>query len=820
MLSIRRRGILASLLILYLSGVNAGEDEAPCDVEPLFTLSIEELLQVPVDVGSRGDSRSWQQSPVPVDIIDAAQLEKTGFISLNRILVHLLPYFNYQQMAIRDGSDHARPFSLRGMAPDQVLVLVNGKRYHPGALLHLSSALGKGSSSVDLESFPVRSIQRIEVLQDGAAAQYGSDAIAGIINIVLKQHVPAELQATTGQTATGDGETWSLFGQLPLWQDNLGFATVAGEVRHMNKTVRAGSDIRQQYFDGDPRNSQPAEVNMESADPNNRSATVTFNAERQMDKTRVYGFAKAHQRTSDAGGFFRRPLDNRTLRSLYPDGFLPRIRTRIKDYSATLGSRLSEVAGSPWQADISNTLGYNHMNYFVDNSVNVSMGDASPSHFDAGDLSFLQNTFNLDFSRTWEDKDTLAFGFEYRYERFEIGAGEPASYLHGSVAVLDGPNQGAQTQAGAQVFPGFQPDNAVDINHDALGAYIDWTYHYQADSLLQLASRFEEHEDFGTTFDSKVALLHHVSPELHLRASLSSGFRAPSLAQQHFSSTAISFLNHELVNLGTYGVDSPVARALGAQPLSPEQSRHWSLGFNWQVDDALLVSVNAFNIDIDDRIELSNTINRNPELFSAQVIDILDSYQVTGVRFFTNAINTRTKGMDISARHTWQTGSASRVNLTAKYHYSDTTIRGAVKTPQTLEPNTNVIFDRHGANRLTERVPNNNIHLAATWQWQDWDITLRANRFGSVKVVWNTADPERDQTLPGQWLWDLDIHYQLNADWSLAIGMHNLTDRFPAYSDTGRDTPFYGPGRIFQYSDASPFGYNGGFFYLRSVFRF
>lgn len=314
-------------------------------------------MQVTIEVGSRGESRQWQSSPVPVDIITASELTNTGFTDLNKILLHLLPDFNFQQLAIRDGSDHSRPFALRGMSADQVLVLVNGKQ------------------------------------------------------------------------------------------------------------------------------------------------------------------------SSNAGGFFRRSLDNRTLRSRYPDGFLPRISPKIKDFSITMG--ISDTTTYGWTYDINNTLGNNSFHYFVDNSVNVSLGNDSPSHFDSGKLIFTQDTLNVDWTNGTDLSNTLAFGLEYRFERYQIIAGETASWVHGGVPVLDGPNQGAITQADAQVFPGFRPTNETDVDHNSYAAYADWTRQLTPKWLTQAAARLEYHSDFGSNFDYKLASRYQFTDRWHLRGSLSTGFRAP-----------------------------------------------------------------------------------------------------------------------------------------------------------------------------------------------------------------------------------------------------------------------------------------------------
>lgn len=788
--------------------------------DALFSLSVEQLLEVPVEVGSRGESRQWKLLPVPVDVLTAAKLQSTGLTDLNLALRKLLPYFNHQQLNIRDGSDHTRPSTLRGMSPDQVLVLVNGKRFHPGALTHLSVATGKGANHVDLSYFPISAIERIEILKDGAAAQYGSDAIAGIINIVLAKNTPNQLTLNTGSTFSGDGAHWSIEGNGTLTFKQDSFIQATASLKQIDKTIRAGSDIRQQYFDGDPRNDLSPSVKMHSGSPDATQWTVTLTGEHSLPNNTLYGFANLVERDSEAAGFFRRPLDNRTLRSRYPDGFLPKINAEISDLSFTLG--ITDTTSEQWLYDLSNTYGENRFHYFVVDSANVSMGDASPSDFDAGELRFIQNTVNLDWSVNPSKKinDKLSFGLEHRFEQYQIIAGEPASYIHGGIDVLDGPNVGSTTQAGAQVFPGFKPDNALKVNHNSYAGYVDYEYELSLQTLLQGALRVEYHDDFGSTFDYKLATRHSFTDKLYLRSSISSGFRAPSLAQQNFTSTALSFIDNKLVNLGTFAVDAPISQALGSKPLKPEQSKHFSMGLSVHASDNLLVELDLFHIEIEDRIGLSGNISQNNDTFSDEVVSILQSFDVANARFFTNAIDSHTQGLDFAVRFSQVFDDGHNLNMSLNYHYNQTKLVGDIKIPGPLGNNPEVIFNRSEANRITARQPNNNLMLALQYQFASTDLNLRVMRYGSVHAIFNNSRPQDDQTMSAKWLVDVDIKVLLAADWSVNIGVHNLFDTFPDYDRTFGDNPFYGRDRIFQYSDSSPFGINGGSWYLRTQYRF
>jgi len=808
------------------------------NTDGLLSMSLEQLLDIRVSVGSRGMERSLQESPVPVEIVTAAELASSGFIELGPALLHLLPYFNYQYMAIRDGSDHSLPFSMRGMSSDQVLVLVNGKRYHPGALTHLSTALGRGANSVDLNNFPLQAIEQIEILKDGAAAQYGSDAIAGIINIILKKNVDNSLSLNLGQTSVGDGEFWSFNFQHQFKQSENKYLQLTASVKNSNATIRSGADNRTQYFDGDSRNDDPANnglVRMEGASPQRSDLHLTLNGlyrltHSELNDINLYGFANFNSREGNSAGFNRRQRDNRTIRAYYPDGFLPRIEPEVNDVSLTIGANNNvtddsqNIQNEKWSWDVSNTFGRNSFHYFVTNSANVSLGLDSPTEFDSGRLVFSQNTLNMDVSKASKQffsmPSKLSFGLEYRQEKYQIIAGEEASYIHGGVAVLDGPNAGTTAAAGAQVFSGFQPQNEQDVKHKSQALYADLELYPSDRWLFQMASRFENHDDFGSNSDYKLATSFTINPRWKVKSSLSTGFRAPSLAQQYFTTTSVVFLDDELTSIGTFGVNEPVAKALGAQELKAEKSDHASLGFSYQPTNDLIFSLDLFQVEIQDRIELSGNIRQNVEQFGQQVVDILQSYNVSGARFFTNTIDTKTKGADLSAQYTYSFESGDNLHLKTGYHYNDTDIVGEINTPNILENNADVIFDRSQINRVTERSPHNNLISQLSYTSALWQTTFRAMRFGSVKLIFSTNDPTRDQRISGKWLADLDVRYKLNEKLALSFGGHNIFDTYPDFDTSFEGNPFFGEGNIFQYSDSSPFGFNGADYYIKLEYDF
>ncbi|MBT8343418.1 MAG: TonB-dependent receptor plug domain-containing protein, partial [Sulfurovum sp.] len=370
--------------------------------EKLYTQSFSELLNTTTEqkaaVGSRSGSRDVLISDVPIDIVTSEQLAASGFMSLPEVLQKYIPGFNYPRPSITDGTDHSKPFTLRGMNPDQVLVLINGKRLHQSSLLNVNSSIGRGTSSVDLSTIPIASIQRVEVLRDGAASQYGSDAIAGVINIILKGYgLENQLSVTYGKMKAGDGATKdiSLFYSIPLEYD--GFFNITAEYRDKEQTNRAGADKRDQYTDGDPRNNLEDPVNLHYGNPDAKDLLLALNSEIVSDSGGIYYLHGIYNnRKSEAGAYVRRPVDTRNNTTIYPDGFLPLITPKIEDYSLSVGFK--DVVANDINYDLSYTHGHNDYHFYVKNTLNHSLGDTSPTSFDSGGTSSTQNVINLDIS--------------------------------------------------------------------------------------------------------------------------------------------------------------------------------------------------------------------------------------------------------------------------------------------------------------------------------------------------------------------------------------------------------------------------------------
>ena len=779
------------------------------------------LLETVVAVGTRRPDRTVTDAPVPVDVLTAADIQATGLTETAQIIQRLAPSVNFPRATVSDGTDHVRPATLRGLAPDQVLVLVNGKRRHNSALVNVNGTVGRGSTAVDLNAIPASAIERIEILRDGAAAQYGSDAIAGVVNIVLKTGGRREALASAGQTTEGDGRVLQVAGTGGIDVGERGYVTLSAEFRDRENTNRSLPDTRQQYFNNDPRNANRALVNHRQGDSDSRDVGAFLNAALPLAPwAEAYAFGGISHRDGEAAGFFRRANDVRTVRSIHPDGFLPLIATEIDDGSGTAGVRGS-VAG--FRFDLSGVYGRNAFQFDVLNSNNVSMGNASPTDFYAGTLRFDQTTVNLDLSRALAlglaETVNVAFGAEYRRDGYGIEEGEEASYANGGVLVLDGPNAGSLAAVGAQVFPGFRPSDAKDVSRDSRAAYVDVEITPVRGLLLNVAGRVEDYSDFGSTRDGKLAARLEPFAGFAIRGAVGTGFRAPSLGQSYFSSTATNFLVINGVNtpvdVRTFPAGSPEAAVLGATPLRPEESVNYSAGIAWEPRRDFSLTVDAYRIDIEDRIVFSENFTGTA---IRQLFTNAGFAGVTGGRFFTNAIDTRTTGIDVVVQYQRALG-AGILRFTGGGNLTDTEVlTDSVVTPPQLQGLGEVLFGRVERGRLERGQPGSSLNLALNYALDRLAVNLNNRRFGEV-TVFGTAPvgspTNTDQTFGARWITDLDLSYRVARGFTVAAGANNLFGVMPEQnfrSPTGADNSNAG---IFPYNGISPFGFNGAFYYMR-----
>ncbi|MCH8488667.1 MAG: TonB-dependent receptor [Oceanicaulis sp.] len=765
---------------------------------------------VVIVTGTRTEGRTALQTLAPVDVISSAQLESNGSPELNVALSYAVPSFCFPQPSLTDGTDTIRPATLRGLGPDQTLTLVNGKRRHVSALVNVNGSVGRGSAAVDLNTIPTSAIGSVEILRDGASAQYGSDAIAGVINVRLREaREGGGATLTYGQNVTTvpllsgdrkerDGETLSLAGWAGLPLGSEGFLTISGEFRDRSSTNRSGPDPRQQYpTANDPREASFNRLNHRFGNPNMQDITLLANAGIPFGNgNELYGFASYQSREADSAGFYRRALDARNVLAIYPDGFLPMIAPEVEDIS--FGGGLRAELGE-WSADASLVYGRNQIDYTIKNTLNTSLGAASPTEFYAGQLAYSQAVANFDLVRQYVMDGlygplNVALGLEGRFENFEIGAGEPGSYIQGA---FPGPQ-------GSQVFPGFQPANEVDVSRQAFSAYADVEADITSNLTLSGAIRYENYSDFGYTFNGRLAGRLQVTEALAFRASVSSGFRAPSLHQSHFTSTATVFTGGVPDETGTFPVGSPTAIALGASPLEPETSVNYSLGAVFATGGFSL-TIDAYRIEIDDRILLSENLDG----VSRADIGALLPAGITRARFFLNAADSVVEGVDIVASYAWTTEQLGDFDATFGYNYNTVSLSNIQSTGvlSALTPPP-TIFGRQSTLRLEEGTPKDKFIFGLDWSRDRLGGFARATRFGETLSPGGTA--ASDVQLSAQWVVDLEGNFDLTDRVNFALGANNVFDTYPENVPNGLN--FNG---ILAFSSFSPAGFNGRYIYGR-----
>jgi iron complex outermembrane recepter protein len=808
-------------LILSSNALYAQTSDTEADASP----SAEEIdtMDAVVAVGTRRKDRTVAESVAPVDVLSPDELENSGTPDLQSVLARMVPSFNFPRTAITDASDHVRPAQLRGLAPDQTLVLVNGKRRHRTAIINVNGTVGRGSSPTDLSAIPTAAIQRVEVLRDGAAAQYGSDAIAGVINVVLKDASEGGSgDVRVGQYDKGDGELLQASANIGMPLGAEGFANFSAEFRDKNPTNRSEADNRQQYplINGrpDPREATYNRINHRFGDAETVDVSLFVNAGLPLGDSgaELYGNVNFADRDGSGAGFFRRALDVRNIPAIYPDGFLPLINSDSRDTAASGGVR-GTLGDSGLQYDFSVSHGASDFDFVVANSLNVQLGPTSPTSFDAGNLKADQTTINADFNNNYDVSWftgglNFAFGLEYRVERFEISAGEPASYFG----------------TGSQVFPGFRPSDEIDADRSNTALYADLEGNLTDRLTVGAALRTEEYSDFGNTTSGKLSGRFEFSDALAMRATASTGFRAPNLQQQFYSTTSTNFINGQPFDIRTFPVSSPVAQALGAEALKAEETENLSLGFVITPIDDLSITLDAYRIKIDDRIVLSeNLTGTGVTAFLAA----RGFAGVTGGRYFTNAIDTTTEGADLITRYQYDApGDWGQLTTTVAYNYNKTEIDRIQDNPPQLTA-AGLALQRIGRveiGRITEAPPRSKLILGQDWYLGDYSVRLNATRYGNYAL--RSANPLQDEFFKAEWVVDLSASYQWN-NFNFTLGAENLNNNYPQrlrkilltdangfVSSSPLDNSFAG---ILPYARGeAPFGFNGKFYYAKVNFTY
>lgn len=754
--------------------------------------------EVIVVTGTRGAGRSQLSTPAPVDVLTAETLSQQGTSELAESLSAVAPSIDFPRPSAVDGTDSIRPVTLRGLSPDQTLVLVNGTRRHASALVNVNGSVGRGSAAVDLNAVPVAALDRVEVLRDGASAQYGSDAIAGVVNLRLREaregggaafsygQYDTSVDPARSSRDVTDGETTSVSGWQGFALGDEGFLTVSAEFLRRDSTSRG---------DIDP-NLLPAQiVNSRFGDPEVEQYTIYANAGVPLSGVwEAYGWLGYQDRDSTSAAFPRRANNVNNVPAIYPNGFLPLINVSSRDLTGAGGVR-GEIGG--WDADVSLVYGRNALDFRTQNSLNSTYGAASQTDFDAGSLIYGQTVLGIDFSREYGGGlVNFAWGVEARRETYEIEAGEPASYNRGPAATPG-------LASGAQGFIGFQPGNEVDEDRTAWGAYVDVEVQPTDQLLIGGAIRYEDYSDFGETLNGKVTARYDFTDHFAIRGAVSSGFRAPSLQQAFFTSTASVFVAPNVIETGTFPATSLVARTLGARPLEPEEAVNYSLGAVFQLGDFDL-TIDAYRIEISDQIVLSENISR---AFSPQVAGLLDPLGISAARFFINGVETETQGIDIVGRYQLDAGRAGDFDFVAAINFNDVSVTRVPTSLSALSP-TPPLLGRNRILTIEEGTPSEKAVLSVDWELGDFAATARASYYGDVLQPGGT--PAADFSTGEHTLFDLEGRYQLSENIGFSLGVDNLFDEYPDEVPAALNTsgvvafPFY-----------SPFGFNGRFGYAR-----
>ena len=773
----------------------------PMHVQAQQELPAEGELQSVVVTGTFAKNRRTIDSESPIDILTSRDLQSTGSGELATVLARLLPSLNFARATGADASDAVRPAQLRGLSPDQTLVLVNGKRRYTSAVVNVNGSLGRGSAPVDLNAIPLAAIDHVEVLRDGAAAQYGSDAIAGVINIILKKGAAGgDIEVGYGQTQERDGKQKSIKGSAGFALGDDGWVRVSAEVAERDPTNRAGADFR------NPLEPRYGKVNQRYGDAESKPATIFLNSEYHInDNVDWYAFGNYGKRDTSAAATWRTALiqDSNTKvysqrTPLFPEGFLPLQNSTLTDQSIVTGLR-GEAAGWRWDASIN--YGSNKFELDLDNTVNQSLGANSPTHFYAGSLKNEQTVLNLDAAREFPVSYftgplTVAVGAEARHEKYTIGAGEPASYFG----------------SGSQSFSGYRPANAGSHSRHNESIYVNLEAEATKNLSGGVALRHERYSDFGSTTSAKGSARYSFSDALSLRGTVSSGFRAPSLAQQYYTITTTSFIVKDLVNTpletATYAVNTPEARALGAQNLKPEKARNYSLGLQFQPSRNFTTSIDAYRIDIDNRVLFSGNLQLNATL---QQLVSAPGAPVTAARYFTNAVDTRTEGVDIVSTYRIDLQEKNRLDLTVAYNHNKSSVERVADNPAILTANNLKLIDRQTIARTTVASPKDKFSLAADYGFGIWNVHGLVTRYGSFTVPQN--DAKLDQTYDPQWVLDVSGSVKLGKNWRLVAGIDNVTNRYPAQVTSNGNLNVNG---IQPYSIFAPNGFNGRYYYAKA----
>jgi len=826
-------GSVSALAMLTAASASFAQTAANADVDAIIV------------TGTRSTSRTVTSSLAPIDVLSNVELTKSGKLSTRDLITTLVPSA-FTSNSGAGASFAVKTLSLRGLSGDQTLVLVNGKRRHNTAILFVNGTTQNGQSPPDLDLIPSAAVEHIEVLRDGASAQYGSDALAGVVNIILKKAPDGgSLTALYGKTGEGDGETGQLSGNIGFsLGDKGGNINLTGDVKTQDFTDRGITPIplTTQFY---PRINGQLDPREATVNRNGRSHPGSPMVQLYgmgvsaglpiTDAIDFYTFSTVTRRKSTAWLTFRLPASNNNVPSVTPEGYTPKLFINDADFQTVAGFEGTSLFGTGISWDLSTSLARDNVQYH-ESSLNTSLGAASPTYFYLGKLVSQEWTNNLDLTKevqlgAFTKPLFVAAGLEYRKNRYEIGLGDQASYIIGTATVPVGQSTGVGTPAagGAQGVSGFGPLSAGVFSRSNWSAYINLEQSIGDKIDLSLAGRHEDYSDFGTADTAKISGRFAPIEEFAVRATASTGFRAPSLPQQHYaSSSTIGVLLPGATSTVLYPVqllppDSPAAMALGAKPLEPEKSTNYSVGFVAKPLSGLSLTLDVYQIKIKDRIMQSATLGGSPVSVQLAVSAALRTAGVNpnqAAFYYANAADTTTKGLDFVADYRTDFGAFGSVKWTLSANYNKTKFDRVTSPPPALAALGAVLIDRVKIGDFTKATPKDKYIASANWTLDKYSAILRLTRFGQVKQT--TTNPVNDEYVSPALIVDLDLTYSITDNLTATLGANNLLNKFPdkvSNANQGLNgsitaVPFS------AYNQYSPYGIGGSFIYTRLAYSF
>jgi iron complex outermembrane receptor protein len=786
--------LTASLLLSATPLAQAASDETA-----LSTVTV-------ISTGVRGQQRTVADSPAPIDIINSDQLLKTGRAELSEAISKLLPSFNFGTN-IAGYNSVTRPLSNRSLGPAYTLVLVNGKRRHNGAVGQRGSIDNSGANAVDIDLIPVSAVDHIEVLKDSAAAQYGSDAVAGVINIILKRSSSGgHVESSYGKLYSGEGETLKLSGDKGFELGNGGFLHLSGDARHRGDASWNGkADGSVRAFADPAKEAAWDRVAIRNGDPDLKAFNLGYNAELPLGAFTLYSFSTYGERDAEAYNYYRLPTGTASVPEVFPNGYYPLNNIKDRDYQSLIGGK-GQIAD--WNWDLSTSYGRNNVHHSSDLNINPSLGTASPTRFDnLATFRFEQWVNNLDITRHYDSLFNLtspvqvSAGLEHRWERFSTFAGDPEAYVTGSYPAA----------SGAQAAVTIRPEDEVSLIRNNYAGYLDLGFDLTERWFVDVAGRLEHYDDdSGNTFGLKLNSRYELTDTVAVRGTVGTGFRAPSLTQIGYTvadNRVATDVNGNVVPAVTRLTpsDSSLAAALGGDDLKPEKSRNLGLGLTWQPAPRTSVTADAYLIDIDDRIALTSNIYDQGNGVVNGILAAQGVSRGTWVNYYTNAFDTRTRGLDIVGDHSTPLGEWGNVRWSLAFNWNKTTIEDVRDTPSALAGSGVTLVGRDREGDLTAASPKTKWILGANWKHDDLAVNLQTTRYASVKTL--AVNPSGDRSFNARWITDLDVSYTLFDQLTVSVGGTNIFDIRPSknavYSNLGLasygNPPFY-PGGGYWYT--------------------